>query len=117
MNVAVTDLAADIVTLQAPVPLQAPLHPPKRDVPSGVASGLAVGATPVPASKLAGQVAAEQLTPAGELVMVPPPVPASVTVNAKVLVSAGPIFATNASKALRNVVWKAPAVVGESVED
>ena len=77
MNVAVTDLAADIVTLQAPAPLQAPPHPPKRDVPSGVA----VSATTVPTSKLAEQVPLEQLIPAGALVTVPPPEPVSVTVS------------------------------------
>ncbi len=37
MNVAVTECAADIVTMHAPVPLHAPLQPANRDVASGVA--------------------------------------------------------------------------------
>ena len=46
VNVAVTDLAASIVTLHAPVPEQAPLQPAKV----APASGVAVSVTTVPGS-------------------------------------------------------------------
>jgi hypothetical protein len=45
VKVAVTDRAASMVTLHAPVPVQAPDQPAKVDV----ASGTAVNATTVPA--------------------------------------------------------------------
>jgi hypothetical protein len=36
-SVAVTDLAESMVTIQLPIPVQAPLHPEKVDPASGVA--------------------------------------------------------------------------------
>ena len=65
-----------MVTLQAPVPLQAPLQPAKVEPEAGVA----VKPTTVPLAKLAEQVAPQEI-PAGELVTVPVPVPVSVTVR------------------------------------
>src|SRR3989442_3828485 len=77
---AVTVVAAETVTTQVPVPLQPPpLQPVKVEPPAGVA----VSVTAVPPVKLAEQVA-PQLIPAGELVTVPLPVPAGVTVRVKV---------------------------------
>ena len=73
MKVAVTLVAAVIETVQVPVPLQAPDQPVKAE-PEPAA---AVNVTLVPDVKDAEQVA-EQLTPAGELVTVPVPVPAFV---------------------------------------
>jgi hypothetical protein len=84
-NVAVTALAADNVTLQvAAVPVQAPDQLP--NVPVAVVS---LSVTTVPGAKLAEQVAVvavEQLIPAGLLVTVPVPPPASVTVSPKPVV-------------------------------
>jgi hypothetical protein len=78
LKVAVTACAAFIVTLQVPVPEQAPLQPANIEpVP-----GAAVNVTMVPLAKLAEQ-AVGQLTPAGLLVTMPLPVPASVTVKLK----------------------------------
>jgi len=80
VNVAVTVVAAEIVTVQAPVPEQPPpLQPPKVEP----AAGPAVSVTAVPLVKLAAQVAPQSM-PAGELVTVPLPVPAGVTVRVKV---------------------------------
>jgi hypothetical protein len=76
LNVAVTDFAALIVTLQVPVPLQAPLQPANVDP----AAALAVSVTTVPLLKFALQMV-PQLIPAGLLVTVPVPVPALVTLN------------------------------------
>lgn len=74
---ATTDLAADIVTAQAPVPLQAPDHPRNADPDPGTAARLTV----VPKPKLAEHVV-PQLIPAGKLVTVPLPVPDLLTVKA-----------------------------------
>ena len=74
LNVAVTDLAALIVTLQVPVPLQAPLQPAKVDP----AAAAAVKVTTVPLLKFALQVLG-QVIPLGLLVTLPLPVPAKVT--------------------------------------
>src|SRR5581483_9191021 len=76
-KVAVTELAAFKVTLQAPVPEQAPLQARKREP----VLGEAVSCTTVPPAKLALQVR-PQVIPDGELVTVPLPVPANVTVKA-----------------------------------
>src|SRR5207253_2271241 len=63
LNVAVTDLAAVIVTEQVPVPTQAPLQPAKVEP----AAAAAVRVTTVPLRKLAEHVV-PQLMPAGLLV-------------------------------------------------
>src|SRR5579872_1093147 len=76
LNVAVTALAADMVTLQVPVPEQAPLQPAKVDP----AAAVSVRVTTVPLLKFALQVPG-QVMPAGLLLTEPVPVPASVTVK------------------------------------
>lgn len=78
MKFALTEVAAFIVTVQVPVPVQAPLQPANREAPE---VGVAVRVTLVPWMKLAEQVA-PQLIPAGELVTAPEPVPVLVTVKA-----------------------------------
>jgi len=79
LKVAVTDLAALMVTEHVPVPVQAPLHPANVEPDAGDA----VRVTTVPLLKFALQVLG-QLIPLGLLVTFPLPVPASVTVNGKV---------------------------------
>ena len=76
VKVAVTDLAASIVTRHAPVPEHAPDHPVKLEV----AAGVAVSVTTVPVSNEAEQVA-PQLIPAGELETEPVPLPLFDTVS------------------------------------
>jgi hypothetical protein len=78
VKVASTDLAASMVTLQAPVPVQAPLQPANVEPESAVA----VRFTSVPLSKLAEHVVPQEI-PAGELATVPVPVPLFVTVRVK----------------------------------
>jgi len=73
---ALTEVAAFMVTLQAPVPLQAPLQPANAEPEAGVAVKLTI----LPLAKLAEQVAPQEI-PTGELVTVPVPVPVSVTVR------------------------------------
>src|SRR5439155_724963 len=73
-------IAAETVTVQVPVPEH---PPPLQPVKVEPAASAAVRVTAVPLVKLAEQVA-PQLRPAGELVTVPLPVPAGVTVSAKV---------------------------------
>src|SRR5437016_7926614 len=81
LNVAVTDCAAVIFTLQVPVPAQAaPLHPANVEPVAGVA----VKVTVVPLVKLALHVLVGQLIPDGLLVIEPEPLPAEVTDNGKV---------------------------------
>jgi len=78
VNVAVTDVAAFIVTTQVPVPAQPPpLHPLNVEPVVGVA----VKVTTVPLVKACEQVAPQEI-PAGELVTVPLPVPDFDTVSA-----------------------------------
>ena len=79
MKVAVTVVAALRVTVQVPVPEHPPPVQPLKVEP---ATGAAVSVTAVPLAKLAEHVA-PQLMPAGELVTVPLPVPAGVTVRVK----------------------------------
>src|SRR2546422_897320 len=80
VKVAVTVVAAESVIVHAPVPLQ---PPPVQPVKVEPAAAVAVNVTAVPLAKLAEQVA-PQLIPAGALVTVPLPVPALLTVSAKV---------------------------------
>jgi hypothetical protein len=80
LNVAVTDLAASMVTVHVPVPEQAPLHPTKMES----AAGVAVNVSEVPALNDVEQVA-PQLIPAGEEVTVPVPVPLFETIKVKSL--------------------------------
>src|SRR5207253_10350120 len=79
VKVAVTVVAAETVTVQAPVPEQ---PPPVQPVKVEPAAGVAVNVTAVPLVKLAEQVA-PQVIPTGALVTVPLPVPAWLTVSAK----------------------------------
>jgi hypothetical protein len=74
LNVAVTDVAADAMMLHVPVPLHAPDHPANVDPLLGVAASVMA----VPAMKLALHVW-PQLMPAGVLLTVPDPLPASTT--------------------------------------
>ena len=76
LKVAVTFLDADMVTLQVPVPLQAPLQPAKVEFHFG----LAVKVTTVLAGKSSAQSVPQEI-PAGELVTVPLPVPSRLTVR------------------------------------
>ena len=71
VNVAVAALAPSMVSVQVPVPLQAPDQPVKVEVPSATA----VRVTTAPPSTAAVQVE-PQLTPPTLEVTVPPPVPA-----------------------------------------
>ena len=71
--------AALIVTVHVPVPEQ---PPPLQPVKVDPASGVAVNVTTVPVVKAVEQVAPQEM-PAGELVTVPVPAPALVTVSAK----------------------------------
>src|SRR5207245_4124328 len=80
LKVAVTVVAAETVTTHDPVPEQPPPLQPLKVEP---AAGVAVSVTAVPLAKLAAHVA-PQVIPAGELVTVPLPVPAGVTVRVKV---------------------------------
>ncbi len=74
VNVAVTLWSELRVTVQAPVPVQAPLQPANADP----AFGTAARDTTEPAAK-GVEHEKKQLTPEGELVTLPPPVPALVT--------------------------------------
>ena len=76
VNVAVAALVVDIVTVHVPEPWQSPLQPANVEF----AAGVAVRVTEVPDPNEAAQVA-PQLTPAGDEVTVPVPVPAFVTVR------------------------------------
>ncbi len=79
LNVAVTDSAALIVTTHDPVPEHPPpLHPANVELESCDP----VNVTCVPLLKFAVHALGQEI-PAGLLVTVPPPEPASVTVNAK----------------------------------
>src|SRR5579883_2685895 len=77
LKVAVTDWTEFMVTTQEPMPEQAPDQPAKAEPELAAA----VSVTEAPALKLAEQVPG-QLMPEGELVTVPEPEPASVTLSA-----------------------------------
>src|SRR5947209_19386748 len=79
VKVAVTVVAAESVTVQAPVPEQ---PPPLQPVKVEPVAGAAVSVTAVPLVKLAAQVA-PQVMPAGLLVTVPAPAPADGTGGVK----------------------------------
>jgi hypothetical protein len=84
VNVAVTVLFALMVILQVPVPEHPPpLHPANNEAEFADA----VRVTAVPLLKESEHVE-PQLIPVGELVTVPPPVPASVTVRVYALENA-----------------------------
>src|SRR5437773_5218896 len=78
-NVAVTEVAAFIVTMQVPVPEQ---PPPLQPVKVELASGVAVKVTAVPLANGAEHVA-PQAMPAGLRATVPAPAPALVSVRVK----------------------------------
>ena len=78
VNVAVTEVLADSVTEQEPVPEQDPPHPENVEPESG----MAVSATLVPCANGALHVA-PQLIPAGALETVPVPVPVLLTESVK----------------------------------
>src|SRR5258705_9796381 len=71
-NVAVTEVAAFIVTVQEPEPVQ---PPPLQPVNVEPAAGVAVKVTAVPLAKAAEQVAPQEM-PAGPPETVPLPAPA-----------------------------------------
>jgi len=77
VKVAVTDLAAAIETVQAPVPEHAPVQPVKIESEVGVAAS----ETEVPALKFSTQVLPQDM-PAGVDVTVPLPFPVFPTVSA-----------------------------------
>jgi hypothetical protein len=100
VKLAVTAAFAVIVNVQVPVPSQsAPPHPANVEL----AFGAAVSVIAVPLAKFAAHVVG-QLIPAGLLVTVPPPVPASVIVSEKPLLLK---FAVTDSAAV-NVIVQAP---------
>ena len=80
MKVAVTVVAAETVTVQAQVPVQPPPLQPLKVEPL---AGVAVRVTVLPLVKLTEHVV-PQVIPAGELVTVPLPTPALLTVSVKV---------------------------------
>jgi len=77
-NVAVTEVAAVIVVVHVPVPVQAPLQPVKVEP----AAGVAVNVTADPLVNACEHVAPQEM-PDGELVMLPLPVPDLVTLSVK----------------------------------
>ena len=77
---AVTVVAALIVTVQVAVPEQ---PPPLQPVKVEPATGAAVKVTEVPLANAAAQVAPQEM-PAGALVTVPLPAPVLLTVSVKV---------------------------------
>ena len=78
-NVAVTEAAAFIVTVQEPVPVQ---PPPLQPVNVEPAAGVAVKVTAVPLANAAEQAAPQEM-PAGALETVPMPAPALVIASVK----------------------------------
>src|SRR2546421_10312 len=76
LNVARAGWSAPSVTTQGFVPEQAPLQPVNVEP----AAGVAVSVTTVPSASAAEQVAPQAIA-AGELVTVPLPAPAGLTVN------------------------------------
>ena len=79
MKVAVTEVAALMVAVQVPVPVQ---PPPLQPVKVEPAAGVAVSVTAVPLVNEKAQVAPQEM-PAGALVTVPLPAPVLLTVSEK----------------------------------
>jgi hypothetical protein len=95
-KVAVTELAALIVTLQAALPVHAPLQPEKASLVAGVS----LSVTWLFCGKVAEHVVG-QLIPAGVLVTIPVPAPAKVTDMVKDVVTAAAKVAVTELAALR----------------
>jgi hypothetical protein len=76
LNSALTEVFCVNVTLQTPVPLQAPDHPAKKEF----AVGVAVSVIALPLEKLALHVC-PQLMPAGLLLIIPWPTPEACTLS------------------------------------
>ena len=87
MKVAVTEVAAVIVTVQVPVPLQPPPFQPVKVEP---AAGVAVRVTAVPVVNAAEHVVPQEI-PAGLLVTVPLPAPDWETVSVEVVETPVPL--------------------------
>jgi hypothetical protein len=104
VNVAVTVVAAVIVTLHVPVPSQGAPQPVKVEPVAGVA----VKVTAVPLANVAEQ-AAPQLMPAGALVTVPVPVPAFATVRVKLFALAAKLATTVVAAAIVSVQVAVPS--------
>jgi hypothetical protein len=117
LKVAVTARFEFMVTVHVPEPLQAPPQPTKTEP----ALGEAVKVTLVPAEKFAEQVVVGQLMPAGLLITVPPPVPASATLRVNEVVVPVPVRATVCMlpemllelSVTVNVAFSTPVCVGE----
>ena len=110
-----TEVAAFIVTVHVPVPVQPPLQPVKTEP----AAGPAVKVTWLPLVNEAAQVAPQE-TPAGALAMVPLPVPDLATTSvtdcaAKVAVTGGAAFTVPAGL-LVTVPLPVPVVETVSVD-
>ena len=108
VNVAVTLRAAVMLTVQAPVPVQAPVHPANVEPVPAAAARL----TLVPLEKLALH-ALPQLTPPGVEVTVPLPVPLLVSVRVYVVgalraKAAVTLFAPSTTKVQLPVPVQAP---------
>jgi hypothetical protein len=91
-NVAVTILAASIVTRQTPIPLQAPDQPANAEPEAGAA----VKVTIAPGAKGASQVAPQSI-PAGCEVTEPAPAPARATVSVCVVIAVNSAVTIRAS--------------------
>lgn len=99
LKVAVTAVAPVRTTVQVPVPLHAPDHPPNVEP----AVGVAVRVTEVPLLNAKLQTV-PQLIPAGLLVTVPVPVPASATVSVAAGGGGGGGTATPLNRAVTDVL-------------
>src|SRR5436309_12793990 len=85
-KVAVTEVAAVMVTVQVPVPVQPPLQPVKVEP----GAGTAVNVTAVPLVKVAARVGLQEM-PAGALVAVPLPLPPRLPGNDEVCSAKGAV--------------------------
>jgi hypothetical protein len=104
-KLAVTDLAALVVTLHVLVPVHAPDQPVKVEIPSAAA----VSVTSVPVAKPAEQVLPHAI-PAGKEVMVPLPDPMVVTLKMLVLAS-GPFVPASLTPPSAPATPASPAAV------